>query len=134
MTILKVKDVMTPEPHCIDIDTDLATAQQLMSEYQVRHLPVLENGKAFSLLTENDANLAIAAHRNLQSEQEISVRDVCSLNAYVIDPETPLDEVVFEMSARHITYALVVDVEQVVGIFTAVDACRFLGECLHAKR
>lgn len=42
----------------------------------------------------------------------------------------PLDEVVLHMADEHIGSVLITENNQLAGIFTATDACRYLGECL----
>ena len=64
------------------------------------------------------------------SGREPTVRDADMLEAYVVDLDQRLDNVVLEMAKRHIDSALIVKDGRLAGIFTATDACRWLGELL----
>lgn len=49
-----VQQVMTPKPHTIDKHAFLFEAVQLMSRFNIHHLPVLEQGLSFSMITATD--------------------------------------------------------------------------------
>jgi CBS domain-containing protein len=49
-----VHQVMTPKPHTIDKHAYLFEAVQLMSRFNIHHLPVLEQGLSFSMITATD--------------------------------------------------------------------------------
>lgn len=49
-----VQQVMTPKPHTIDKHAYLFEAVQLMSRFNIHHLPVLEQGLSFSMITATD--------------------------------------------------------------------------------
>lgn len=130
MTIPPISAVMTPSPLSIDSKATLAQARTLMTEKQVRHLPVTEAGKLTSMISDRDATLAIAANKDMQAADHILVEDVCTLSTYTVTPDTPLDEVVTEMAIRHIGSVLIAEDGQLRGIFTVTDTCRLLAECL----
>ncbi len=49
-----VQDVMTPKPHTIDMHAYLFEAVQLMSRFNVHHLPVTERGISYGMITTTD--------------------------------------------------------------------------------
>lgn len=128
MTDLTMRSVMTPSPFTIDIDASIADAQSLMTEKGIRHLPVIDKERVVSVLTDRDINLALAASVDLKNA--LHVADVCTLQTYSVSENTPVSEVAAHMAKTHIGSALVVDENRVTGIFTTVDACRCLAECL----
>ena len=65
--------------------------------------------------------------------EEMTVEDVCTLATYTATPESLLDEVVLNMADRQIGSVLVLDGDELAGIFTATDACRYLGQCLRGE-
>lgn len=125
-----IKSVMTHAPRSIDQEELLTHAQKIMSEKSIRHLPVIGNGRVVGIISDRDISLAIAAHVNMEGVTELRVEDVCTLNAYTVTPDTPLDEVVENMAERHIGSVLVVEHGSLAGIFTATDACHHLANCL----
>ncbi len=52
--------------------------------------------------------------------------------SYVVDAQTPLDEVLDHMASHRIGSALVTSNGELAGIFTATDACRAFAEFLRA--
>ena len=49
-----IKSVMTPFPHSVDIDDPVTRAEEIMREYDVRHVPVEENGYLVGVATHRD--------------------------------------------------------------------------------
>ena len=50
----KVQQVMTQDPITIDPDDTIRDAAELMLEYQISGLPVVENGRVVGVITESD--------------------------------------------------------------------------------
>ncbi len=59
-----VSDIMTCKVCCCEAETDIAEAEKLMSEKQIRRLPVIENNKVIGILTLGD----LAANKSVNSE------------------------------------------------------------------
>jgi len=128
-----IKVVMTKAPMTIDAAETVLSAQRILSEKGFRHLPVMKGGKPVSMLSDRDINLALVANHGLVKAEEMTVEDVCTLATYTATPDSPLDEVVLNMADRQIGSVLVLDGERLAGIFTATDACRYLGLCLRGE-
>ncbi len=123
----QIQKVMTAMPHTIGRDIPIKKALELMREYNVRHLPVQDAGKLVGVLTDRDLKFA----SSFEGTTPLSVEEVMSTDPYTIPPEAPLDQVVFEMSEHKYGSAIVQQQNgKVVGIFTAVDGLRVLGEML----
>jgi acetoin utilization protein AcuB len=123
----QVQKFMTPMPHTVGIDIPLKTAMGLMREYNVRHLPVQDAGHLVGILTDRDIKLA----SSFQDAANFKVVEVMSPEPYTVAPEVPLDRVVIEMAAHKYGCAIVKQPNgKIVGIFTAVDGLRVLGELL----
>lgn len=122
-----IQKVMTAMPHTVGADIPLKKAKAMMSEFHIRHLPVLEGGKLIGILSDRDINLA----SSFQGAAELKVDDVMMPMTYVVRPEGRLDTVVSEM-AEHKYGSAIVQQEngKVVGIFTAVDGLRVLADVL----
>ena len=124
-----VGNVMTKTPVVIEAHQSLSAAQELMKHNHIHHLPVVSNGKAFSMLSQHEINLILSLETD-DDKQQICVRDACALQVYKVHPNDSLKIVVDEMAAKRIGSALVVVDGVVVGIFTMVDACRVLADLL----
>ncbi|TVS18301.1 MAG: CBS domain-containing protein [Gammaproteobacteria bacterium] len=129
-----LKSVMTPFPWWIDIDEPVEEARAMMQKHQVRHLPVKERGKLASVVTERDLNLALESELRLPPGESLKVRDVSVDSVYVVEIDTRLEAMLETMAERRIGSALVIRDGSLVGIFTAMDACRVLASILHHLR
>ena len=122
--------VMTPFPHSIESDRSLSEAKAMMHVSEIRHLPVVEQGRVVGLLSDRDIKLTLSVCKDESAAEEITVGQACSLDVYVVDVDERLDAVVMEMAERKIGSALVTRKGKLVGIFTTTDACLKLAELL----
>lgn len=122
---------MSTCPHTIGHEQNLASAESLMREHHIRHLPVLKAGVLSGILSDRDIKLC----RDFVGADDTNVKvgDVCSDSVYTVGPQSPLDEVAKEMARGKFGSAVVVDHEKVVGIFTAVDAMDALAKLLTTR-
>lgn len=129
----QIQKFMTPMPHTVGKDISLQKAQGLMREHRIRHLPVQDEGSLVGILSDRDVKLA----GGFTGAGDLTVEEVMSSQPYAVTPETPLNDVVMEM-AEHKYGCAVIRQEngRIVGIFTAVDGMRVLGETLeiHYRR
>ena len=124
-TPIPIRNVMTPQPHAIRAGAPLEEARALMEDRAIRHLPVMnQGGVVVGILSERD--LALVMGIEGLNPARLVVMDVCHPHPYVVDPDMPLPVVAKEMAARHIGSAIIMRGEQLLGIFTTVDACRVL--------
>jgi acetoin utilization protein AcuB len=119
-----IKAVMTPFPWHVDLDDHLGDAREVMRVHSIRHLPVTDGGELVGIVTDHDIGLVENATRVPAEREALRVRDVCVLDAYVVELSEPLDLVLHEMAERHIHSALVVKRGKLAGIFTTSDVCR----------
>lgn len=125
----QIQKFMTPMPHTIGKDIPIKTALNMMREHRIRHLPVQEGGKLVGMLTDRDVKLAAS----FKDAQELKVEDVMTPDPFTVSPEVTLDYVVLEMAEHKFGSAVIAQGNgKIVGIFTAVDALRVLGETLES--
>ena len=129
----QVLSVMTPFPHSVEVDAPIHQARVFMREHGIRHLPVTNNDELVGVVTDRDIKLLLGPDFDYPQERELTVKDAYMDHAYVVDVSEPLDEVLFQMSNRHIGSALVTKHNKLVGIFTTSDACKSYGELLRSK-
>ena len=127
-----IKVAMTPFPFFVEIDASVAAARAMMQENEIQHLPVTEDGALVGVLSARDVRLLEVARRG-QSRDLGSVRDACVRDVYVVDIDTPLDDVLGELAESHRGAALVVKNAKLVGILTTSDACRLLADLLQQR-
>lgn len=121
-------EVMTANPATVNVGATVADAEALMKEYQCRHLPVLENDKAVGVVSDRD--IALGKSILGKGASQLLVRQVFVEFPYSADPATPLTKVLSDMAELAIGSALVIEGNQLLGIFTSIDAFRVCAEIL----
>lgn len=129
---LLVQDLMTRSPLTIDASSSVADARQLMESNDVRHLPVTDEGQLVGLISDRDVKL-IEAHSKTDAA-EISLAQAMSRAPWTVAPSTPLEVAVRHMARHKLGSSVVVENEEVVGIFTSQDGLRALAEVLADSR
>jgi acetoin utilization protein AcuB len=123
--IPSIKAMMTPFPHAIESSESVKRASDMMADYNIGHLPVMENGKLVGVVSERQ----IAKIRKPSAKL---LKEVRTGEAYIVELTEPLDVVLLHMAKAHIDCAVVVKDERLVGIFTRTDACRCFGYMLRS--
>ena len=121
-----VKSIMTPFPYSVALDDELVTAKMMMDDHGIRHLPVTRDGDIVGAISEHDVRIA----GSVGGSGPTSVREVCSMPAYVVDLNDLLHTVLLEMAERQITSAIVVRAGKLSGILTTTDVLRAFGRRL----
>lgn len=130
-SIPSIQKYMTVLPHSVGFDQTLSKARDMMTEYRIRHLPVLKGGKLVGVVTDRDLKL-VASFKEADIET-LKVEDACTLDPYITKPSAALNEVVSEMASHKYGCALVVDNNKLVGIFTEIDALKALSDLLETR-
>lgn len=126
-----IEDVMTRFPHSIGIDQPLKVAKNMLSHYGIRHLPVKSGGELVGIVSERDIDLGLSWEKTLPTP--FTIADIALPDPYCIPPQTPISKVTETLSKDKIGCALIVENNELVGIFTTVDACRLLTDKLTHK-
>jgi acetoin utilization protein AcuB len=119
---------MSAGPHTIGREQSLTAAKDLMHKRHVRHLPVLHGGKLVGLISERELSVIAA----LPGSKSLSVEDAMVPDVYTIPEDAPLETVAADMARLRVGSAVVVKGDDVVGVFTAVDALRALADVLRS--
>lgn len=73
----KISDIMTTKVQCCECNDDITIAEKIMSDEQIRRLPVLDNGKLVGILTLGD----LAANENVFAEDLCdTIEGICGCN------------------------------------------------------
>jgi acetoin utilization protein AcuB len=121
---LTVGEYMTPTPVTIDPERTLNDAHQIMRSRLVRHLPVTRGGQLLGIVTARDLSLVESLPG--VDPAEVPVEDAMSQEVFTVTPNSPLRMAAEKMAERKLGSAVVVEHGNVVGVFTATDACRVL--------
>ena len=127
-----VRKHMTLSPQVVSSGQTLAQAHQLMRERNVRHLPVVDDGRLVGVVSQRDLYL-LETLKGVDQGAE-TVEEAMSPEPFAVSPDAPLDEVALAMAEHKHGSAVVVDQGVVVGLFTTVDALRALAALLRRGR
>ena len=130
-SIPTISKYMTTVPHTIGADQTLEKAEKMMTEYRIRHLPVLSAGKIVGVLSDRDLKI-VESFRDVDPSK-VKVDEAYTPNPYVASPQANLSEVCAQMVLHKFGSVLVVDNNKLVGIFTWVDALRAFDELLSTR-
>lgn len=135
MNARKVSDYMTRSLHSLGPDHSLIAAHRLMQRHNVRHLPVLdEKGRLLGIVSQRD--LYFVESLTDAKADELIVAEAMSMDVTTTSPDAPVSEVARTMAQSRLGSVVVVDDkdgENVVGIFTTIDALRALMEVTEAE-
>ena len=133
MTQLRVRDLMTQGVFAVEAKDLLATVSDLMDERNIRHAPVVEDGKLVGLISHRDMlryslkgqvgalpEVERAAQLTLRAG-EIMTRDVATAR-----PDQDIREAARLMMENKYGCLPVVEESRLVGILTESDFVRFL--------
>lgn len=126
-----VRKYMTTAPHTIGYDQSLVKAEQMMNEFRIRHLPVLNGGKLVGILTDRDVKL-VESFKDVDPTK-VKVEEAFTPEPYITSPEASLADVCAQMAAHRYGCVLVCDNQKLVGIFTWVDALKAFDELLETR-
>ena len=123
-----ISEFMTRRPQTIGRDQRLDVALAMMRALEVRHLPVLDEGRLVGLLTDGEVP------EGPDGALSARVFERMSPGPYTVTPGTSLDQVAEMFATYKFEVAVVLDLEgQVVGVFTTVDLARALVDTLRTK-
>ena len=124
-----VKDRMTPNPITILPDATHRQAAELMREYRIHHLPVLDkSGKLVGIVVEQDLLAAQPSAATTLSIYEIhgllsklQIKQIMTRPVHTTTPDCPIEEAARVMLSENIGCLPVVEDGKVVGIITDED-------------
>jgi acetoin utilization protein AcuB len=125
-----VVSIMTPLPHTIEASHTIHEAKAIMDTERIGHLPVTSEGRLVGMVSDRDLKLAFAISATGESSEILNVGDVCNLEAYIVEYNTPLDQVLLHLAEHRLGSAIVTRNGKLVGIITNTDVYRSYSELL----
>lgn len=126
---IQVQQCMTHPAMTIAPGISIRVAHQIMRDYHIRHLPVIEGNHLVGILSNGDIRRAMPSSATSLSVWEIhalwdkvTVESIMSRNLITVKPDTPILEAVRLMYGHRFNSLPVLDDnERLVGILTEVD-------------
>lgn len=138
---MRVGERMKTELLHVSPSDSVRTAWGLLREHQIRHLPVVEDGKLAGIITDRDIRLvfpsAITAGQREQDPhdalEKVSVQEIMSRPVVTVTSETPIADAARLLLERRIGGLPVVEGEHLVGIITKDDILAAFVEIMEAR-
>jgi CBS domain-containing protein len=114
----RLRDIMTRQVATVQPSQSIQDAAEIMNEYNVGAVPVVENGQCVGMITDRDIAIRAAAHNR---DSQTRVRDVMTHHAVTAPAEMNVHEAADLMAKNQIRRLPVVDNQQMVGIVALGD-------------
>lgn len=132
-----VRDLMESEVVTLNAGDTLDLADDIMRLGRIRHMPVTANGKLVGILSQRDlfrAAISSALQLRPAAEREwlakIPVREVMTMNVFIIAPTATVHAAVKQMLDKRIGCLPVVEDGKLVGLLSESDCMRYLARLL----
>lgn len=120
---MKIGEVMTKNVVMVDYSTKVKEVCKIMGEKRIGSVIVSKEGKPFGIFTERDLLSKVMLHGTLEDE----VGKYSSSPLIVISPDYEVREAAKIMVDMKIRRLVVMEGEELKGIFTSSDLAKILG-------
>ena len=133
---MRVRAAMTTDPVTVAPCTSVSEARRLMRRHQIRHLPVVDDGRLVGVLSDRDVTITddvlAVALATLQSDllggRYRRVAEVMRTPMHTADPEEAVAVAAERMRQQRIGILPVVQGDRLIGVLGASDCLRLLRE------
>lgn len=133
--MLRVRDCMTKDVVTLGPEASAAEAWSLCREHNIRHVPVVQEGRLAGLVSDRDLRDVRGGGEGRESDTPRWVRldDMMTRNVVTIHPLDTIEHAAREIYERKIGCLPVVADDELVGIITSEDMMRTLIEMVGAQ-
>lgn len=129
--MLTVDELMTRQLVTLKEDDDVVRGDDLLAEHDIRHLPVVKEGRLVGLVSHRDLIRALARHERSPGSPPVQVRDIMTRSPETLKPRSSVREAIHKLLDRKFGCVPVVeDGDRLVGIITETDLIRLAGRLL----
>ena len=128
-----VGDYMTKAPITVGEDTSMKEAVELLRQYHIRHLPVVQGHFLVGIVSDRDirkASPSLLSGVDMTEYEDVlrntPISRVMTREPFTVTAETDLREAVQLLVDKKIGAIPVVDGKELVGIFSEIDAFKLL--------
>ena len=116
-----IREIMHPNPITITPETPLFEAYKIMQEKNIRHLPIVDNGKLIGIVTDRDLRLATSKLAERPFNPDDKVKEIMSSPVQITSPSEPIEIATQTMRELKISCLPVIENQELVGIITGAD-------------
>jgi CBS domain-containing protein len=129
--MLTVDELMTRELVTLKEDDDVVRGDDLLAEHDIRHLPVVKEGRLVGLVSHRDLIRALARHERSPGAPPVQVRDIMTRSPETLKPRSSVREAIHKVLDRKFGCVPVVeDGDRLVGLITETDLIRLADRLL----
>jgi len=126
---MRTEKAMTRDVVCIGPEDSIADAYEIMTEWEIRHLPVLDRGKLVGILSDRDALIhAVKVEEDQLKFEGVSVADAMTINPIKCRRNTEISTLCELMIRHKIDSIPIVEDDELVGLVTSTDLLQVLFE------
>jgi len=126
---MKARLAMTRDVVCIDVSETLANAHEIMTEWEIRHLPVMNGDKLVGILSDRDVLIYSTPGPNGLTVPELPVATAMTPNPITCEAGSEVTFIAETMLDHKIDSVPVVDSHnQLIGLVTSSDLISILLE------
>jgi len=130
---MRTEKAMTRDVVCISPEDSIADAYEIMTEWEIRHLPVLEGGILVGILSDRDALIyASKGTGNQLRFEDVTVADAMTPNPIKCRRNTEISTLCELMLRHKIDSMPIVEDHELVGLVTSSDLIQLLFELQEA--
>jgi CBS domain-containing protein len=125
-----VEELMTRKLVTLSEDDDVVRGDDLLAKYDIRHLPVVREGKLVGLVSQRDLIRALARHERTPGSPPVQVRDIMTRSPETLRPTSSVREAIHKMLDHKFGCVPVVEGDKLVGLLTETDLIRLADRLL----
>lgn len=140
----RVADIMTRDPMVLREEDNLSHIAEDMDRYQLRHLPVVDDGRLVGLVSHRDIlrytvsaleSTGADAARNERLQQDTFVAEIMTRDVATVKPDSPVTDAARILLEGKFGCVPVVDADgKLHGIVSEHDLLRYLIELLDSNK
>ncbi|OEH86653.1 CBS domain-containing protein [Desulfuribacillus stibiiarsenatis] len=114
-----IREIMSGNLATVTTQDSVIKAAQIMSQYNIGSVPVVDNGQLVGMLTDRDIVLrSVATGGNLD---QVSVRQIMTTNVVTATPDMDISQAANIMASNQIRRLPVIDNDQLIGMVALGD-------------
>lgn len=119
--LMKLREIMKPSPWTVTEITNLGDAHQMMTKHQIRHLPVVRDGRLCGILSERNILEYRAKTAFREDWWRAPVAVAMATPPQTAGPDDSLTEVAGRLAAAKIGAMPIVERGALIGLVTVTD-------------